>query len=529
MRHESAVARNAFTSAAQSSRPPGFAPTSLDYKTTKYDGTNLGEKETLLNPRPAKRKNQQQQPQELQQQRGNQHQKPLHPTRAKGNFGPPPHRITTLKDLEHMTDEQLYNMFMKDPELYRSLMKSAEESRSSSSPPSGARKSHSKTSRRDPIDRLGENKEIPYFQWSVILFLLAVGLYQLYKSFASTSRNNKMRAAVLVGPKAKGSKQKKQKNKKTENGVLSKDIFGLVETEVTATTKTKPTGTTSTTKVPKRPSVQKKKKNTKSVMEGKPDNHQGQAKKEEKQEPNPAEDSAASVAAVPTGPSSIVPMNHGSNIEGDNDGGDDEAWQTVAKPKGNKVEPNKKKNSSSSSEKNVSSSIEEVVNVPVASIKPLNKNGAEPASQNESVATAPSLEATVAAESNAKSNGKREETTAATPQSDDKDSSTSNNGQNVIPGKNNASADGGSSKKKKKQAGKKLTNSTSNKSIAKSSDEDISSVNDDEALALQLQKEEEDRLARADTSETNHVQEDAWEEVTTKKKKGVKASVLDAC
>ncbi|KAL3904274.1 MAG: hypothetical protein SGILL_010130, partial [Bacillariaceae sp.] len=207
MQHESSFATSGITSSGSSGssrRPPGFVSSSLDYKVSSgasgsgsgssyqrgstsnaassavnknYIDNNPDTTEKILNPKPAKRKMQQPTPEEqmeqekqAREQQRQQKQSQHHlPTRSRGNYGPPPHKVSTFEDLELMTQEQLYQLIMEDPELYRSLIKSTDSSGegASTSPPTGAKRARSNRSSGKKRSNLvsAEDKEVPYLQW----------------------------------------------------------------------------------------------------------------------------------------------------------------------------------------------------------------------------------------------------------------------------------------------------------------------------------------------------------------------------
>jgi hypothetical protein len=478
MLHESSFATSGLTSGGGSRRPPGFASSSLDYKvgggSAGYKGVSSDEIEKLLNPKPAKRKMQQpsQQEQETKQTQQQRQQKALLPTRAKGNYGPPPRQITRLEDLEHMTEEQIYRLFMEDPDLYRNLIKSTEEERMTSptGPPAGANRARGGSrGKRNLQDRLDEDKQVPYFQWLVVLALAGLGLYQLYKSMKQPVKQKRGSvASASGGPKIKSGKQKKQKtkthkssppNKLTMNQKAFNGALELPEKEKNEMTK-------ETAAPLKRPSANKKKKE-------KPATH---AQKEPQKAQNPpaniplqnegAKPSGASVPSVMQTTKEVVELEE-----------DDSVWQTVAKTKGNKSETNNEKAAAN----NKSSNYDDVG-------KP--SDNAVPEMKIESIVH-PSAETKMPL-----GNGHPPEApiNGRAPAADQAVPSTPK-------------------KKKKKNASKK---DCENEDIAKSTE-----PVDDVALAMQLQREEEN-LARAETTKSD-LQEDAWEEVTAKKKKGAKA------
>jgi len=252
MLHESSFATSSFATGRghQLKRPPGFIVSSLDYQASvlsspnyTVDGASIDKNRPLTtNPVPDKilikerqEREQAERDRQYQQQRSYQNG---NPTRAQGHFGPPPHTIKTFEDLEHMTEDQIYKLFFDDPELHASLMKTAakgnrDSKTSPSSVPVGARKarssksystgksSRSSSKRSQMLEQV--EKEVPYFQWLVILVIIIAAIRQLIKACASpvtTAKNS----VTPYGKKVKGGKQKNRKGTKTTTKIPKKSI-----------------------------------------------------------------------------------------------------------------------------------------------------------------------------------------------------------------------------------------------------------------------------------------------------------------
>mmetsp|Transcript_22266 Transcript_22266/g.45183 ORF Transcript_22266/g.45183 Transcript_22266/m.45183 type:complete len:731 (+) Transcript_22266:198-2390(+) len=252
MLYESSFATS-FTAARTQKRPPGFVPSSLDYRSGSGVRAAGGmadrgghSSSNVITTKPGRNSkyNKQQQQQQQQQYRSGQSQ----PTRAQGNFGPPPHSVKTLEDLENMSEEQIYKLFMDDPKLYETFIKTTEKggaasSKTSSSSPVGAKKarrsagkkpssSGSSRSKRSGSSTKSktiklkqlEDREVPYFQWLLILVLLGVLINQARKAInasAATSTKDNKSNSVVSNRKGKGGKQKNKKGGKSEKKVIT--------------------------------------------------------------------------------------------------------------------------------------------------------------------------------------------------------------------------------------------------------------------------------------------------------------------
>lgn len=484
MLHEASFATSTLTSGGGSRRPPGFGASSLDYKvqnTVPASGSsNVGADENPVNPKPVKRKIQpQQQQQDVEhqddQQQSAKSKKPSLPTRAKGNYGPPPHQITSLEDLEHMSEDQLYKLFMEDPELYRSLLKSTGDGGASSSSSGsgsrsarssdGARSSGSSNKRTLPV-RVGDDAKVPYVQWLLVLALLGALLYQLRKTIASdtgSSGKAKRGAAVAASTgaaKSKGGKQKKQKqkNEKAPLTVIEKDL-----------------GKEKTTKPAPKPAKAKStagKATTSSVPRNK------KPPKETKASAKEVVVAATPVATAKTSvPKATPAVNQELSISVTGNEGDDGAWQTVAKSRGTKPDSN---------------TASPTAPAPVPSA-PMNGTS----ERSQAVGTSMNSQSMVEIPKNGS------------------DAALANG--HTANGNENEKASSTTNRKKKKKKTNKANGTSANGDGARQGAKTTSTDND-AALAFQLQQQEE-ILANAETNPSAPAEE-AWEEVTSKKKKG---------
>ncbi|KAG7369173.1 hypothetical protein IV203_031916 [Nitzschia inconspicua] len=484
--HESSFAASTFTSNGGPRRPPGFAASSLDYKAPS--NSKGGTDENPVNPKPVKRKIQPQQEMDAQeQQQTAKTTKPILPTRARGNFGPPPHRIATLEDLEHLSEDELYRLFMEDPELYRSLLKSTGESKTGTQSTDGSQKHRStlgSSTKRSLPPRVGEDPKVPYLQWLLVLVLVGVLLNQIRKTVMSENAKTKRGSTAYAAgatAKAKGGKQKKQKNKKDKFTTEEKDPARKTSGAPAklAPKPTKPKAAAKAAVAPERPPSKQSKKESKPTTVAKIGTKNG--------DENPSLQSVAPPAtetktATTTRPTTDNGQSNSSTAESYGDDGD---WQTVAKPRGPKSDGNVPKSKASKGSTPAGGSSNPV-------------NGVSERSKEEGSSNASATETGLGV----KDQGSEK------AQSNDHPSESSF--QNENPGANS-----GKKKKKKKNSTSKgpTTNDEATTTNMKSA-----STDDDAALAFQLQQQEE-ILANADTK-TIASREEAWEEVTSKKKRG---------
>lgn len=235
----------------QFKRPPGFIASSLDYQL----GANRGSSPYKEQNRPLTTKpvstgktsiKEEQERERVKREREYQKQRDFlngNPTRARGHYGPPSLSVQSLDDLENLTDDQVYKLLLEDPELHASFMKATDNKKKrlgkkshSTSAPVGARRarsgdnrnssskpSRSPTSKRSP--KLGQvEKEVPYFQWLVILVVLGAVLNQIRKSYASPTTTTKNGSAQNVKKNKSGGKPKNRKGSKTTKKNLPKKI-----------------------------------------------------------------------------------------------------------------------------------------------------------------------------------------------------------------------------------------------------------------------------------------------------------------
>jgi hypothetical protein len=243
MLHESSFATTAFTSSRSQRRAPGFIASSLDFKFSAT-GATVAPNAVTTKPGRNKKNNDKQQQEQLEREKQYQQQRQYrsgHPTRAQGNFGPPPHSVKSLEDLENMSEEQIYKLFMDDPDLHQEFIKATEkggynENTVPSTMPTGAKKarrsarkpsnsSKSKRSSTKPKNLKSKDvdREVPYFQWLFLFILICAAMYKIYKACSIPS-------STKASKKVVGRKQKKKKVEKLGNKISTKTI--VVEVKV---------------------------------------------------------------------------------------------------------------------------------------------------------------------------------------------------------------------------------------------------------------------------------------------------------
>jgi len=234
MLHESSFSTSTLTSTKPLNRPPGFVASSLDFKASSVAPnvvtTKPGSNDKSQNNK--QRLEQLEREKQYQQQR---RYRSTHPTRAQGNYGPPPHSVKSLKDLENMTEEQIYKLFMEDPDLHEAFIKAtenregndvptsapvgAQKARRSSRKPSSSSKAKRSTTKSRTLKTQSSEREIPYFQWCFIFVLIVFIIYRVRKAFSSPVATKDIRCA---SKNPAGKKDKKKKGSKHTKKTTSK-------------------------------------------------------------------------------------------------------------------------------------------------------------------------------------------------------------------------------------------------------------------------------------------------------------------
>jgi hypothetical protein len=145
-------------------------------------------------------------------------------TRARGSSGIPPRGKLELSDLHGLSEDEFLQALQDDPELAAAVAEQVQrrKTESTSQGRDGSRRSQppkraSRTTESPKVLRKGERIEqlqkdgVPVFQWIVVLALLGVALYQLYKTLSEPSAADKAKATRLE--KLKSGHKKEPKNK----------------------------------------------------------------------------------------------------------------------------------------------------------------------------------------------------------------------------------------------------------------------------------------------------------------------------
>jgi hypothetical protein len=462
---------------------------SLDYKVVKDQ--SKGE-EAPTTTKPIIRKDAQQQQAEQQQQQQQQQQQYYRrglTTRARGSSGPPPRRYD-LSDLEGMTEEQLLQALYEDPELATAATKAAEESqqkpkrekRSSvpTSAPTGAKKSREGSrfyrgadgiaaDSAEYPDHLKEmmDQGVPVVQWVVLLLIVVVGLWSLRKTLVGPDKTSPATSAERG--KVKGKKAKKGKPRKAEiPETLVKSLLDDKPDAKPASTRSVPSKKASNALKKQAPKKKKKQAN-------------GVAKKEVKPNSEGEPDKATTRAT------NNIPIHR----EPEEDG----AWLPVTKSqKATAPEPPKQ---SKPKEPEPVRSFTGSAGKPNNDAKKEAVPAANDSAEDPTESSMPELTEEVPIPVETKE-------VAEAPAAAKEVAPTSNGGEKNPAPANSAK----SSKKKKKAAGQA-------EPVAPAA---APSTDADAELARKLHKEEE-TLAKKSSAKKSTA-EDAWEEVTIKKKKG---------
>jgi hypothetical protein len=583
MLHESSFATSSITASRgslNSKRPPGFIASSLDYhqggmmNSPNYSAASAAsiEKNMPLTTKPVPDKNvikERQEREQAEKERQYQQQRNYqngNPTRAQGNFGPPPHKIKTLEDLEHMTEDQIYKLFMEDPELHASFMKAAENGNwdgknPPTSAPVGARKARSsgtsgsspttgkssRSSTKRPQKKKVEevDKEVPYFQWLFILVVLAAMINQARKAYVSSIATTAKKGVTPHGKKVKGGgKPKSKKGAKATKKILPKkniqpkrrsfsplknykekevvvvaatDAVAVDTTTTSDTTNDTATTTTTTTELSlsERRSSGNKKKKVKSKQKSTPVADKDEKDQGRQEPPKPDLDSTnGSIAdheqeqkAYKT--DIAVEMKLMSSSSPTADSPDEGEWQSVDKSKGGKkgktVSPANVENNTDDSLDIKEDNVSTEKKTMVTKLDATTEDFKEPLAERTAHEKAPKTSKNKPKNNNKKTNNNNLSNVEKENTTNAHPTAKKTNGSAAIA-------------KEDKKASEEESLEESNTKIVKEK-----STVDDAALALQLHKEEVN-LARAVTTNNKKDQqdeEDAWEEVANKKKKGI--------
>lgn len=188
----------------------------------------------------------------------------MYTTRARGSSGIPP-RARTLKDLEGMTQEQIMELLQNDPVLAAEVKEAATAYENRAKSKGDDYKGSTSQSRRSvkPKGRSDVLKEqgVPYQQWGILLFLLGIGLYQLYKVLKPPAASISKGGASVNGKKA--AKQRKGSNKVLKSPA-DDEVVAELEGSVA---KAAPTVTPKKPKKKKQATTTTSKASTKTVLE----------------------------------------------------------------------------------------------------------------------------------------------------------------------------------------------------------------------------------------------------------------------
>jgi hypothetical protein len=524
---------------------------SLDFKPGAAGAANAANVVTTKPGRSKKNSNQQQEDLEREKQY-QQRRRSGHPTRAKGNFGPPPHSVKSLEDLENMTEEQIYKLFMEDPELHKEFIKAAGKGNQKvndapSSAPVGARNgrrsegrkpsqssrskrrsTNTKTLRPDDLER-----EVPYFQWLFLLFLIGAAIYKIRKSYIISYETKESSG---ISKKAIGRRQKKKK----KGGKLEKQTF---TTKIILEDKVKPNPPREEIEAAeKRSSPRRKRKKKSPKMKSTTLSDATTGKEEEVQAQNQHQEHEKDLESTDVSSENNDPetakLDLAAQFESDMSFSptideSDETWQTVTKSsKGERkinsfIAPNVEEKNvldhpvvGNTGDSDVISEPEKGTIEDCCQEQKKESESKEEEKQNEikeerNTSSNDEEEITNRNEENQLKNASSNAEKEITKQNEKKEekSAISNNEKEISNTTQPITSKAGNITE-----GKKIVPESNHieKPHTVSKEESSTSTEDDALLALKLHQEEVN-LARAANS---NPQEEAWEEVTTKKKKG---------
>mmetsp|Transcript_7172 Transcript_7172/g.17515 ORF Transcript_7172/g.17515 Transcript_7172/m.17515 type:complete len:546 (+) Transcript_7172:14-1651(+) len=522
MLHESSFATSAFTSSRSQSRPPGFIASSLDYKSSATD-PGITTKPGRDKKNNSKKQQQEQAERERQYQQQRQYRSG-HPTRAQGNFGPPPHSVRSLEDLENMTEEQIYKLFMDDPELHQTFIKAtAKEQNGNTVPtsaPVGAQNAHSSSRRKTSSSKSKRSnastkslkqddaeREVPYFQWLFLLFLFCAALYKIRKAFSSPTSTKELRnRAGKKQKKKQGGTGKKSSTKKLN--VQEKPKTNLHREEPKFVEKKPPP---SPPRKKKRKKPPKKRSTTPSSSNSNEENESTPTQKQERQNEPDMESTDASSGNTELEITTIDPA-----VQAESDmaatvatSANDDEWQTVTKSSKGDKQPKATQSKKPILEKTISEpSVAEkkILEEPVAEKKILEELVADKDGESD-----------IVVEPKKEINKQPSEVSDSTPKKIEKPvASEFQKVKDTTLESDQAETAETISVAKEEKKGSDVKNVEKPQVATKG--EPVTTTDDDAALALQLHNQEVN-LARAVIA---NPQEEEWAEVTVKKKKGSK-------
>lgn len=523
-----------------SKRPRGSSMpmSSLDFK-----AQNQNIEESLTTTIPSKRKSKEQMEAEEELQR----QKEVHQqqqyfrkqnfvSRARGGSGPPPHRHD-LKDLETMTEQQVMQALHSDPELAAQATKAAEEAqrqqrkrRNRSAPASSQNSKKSRDRFYRGADGIAADSTeypeylkqmmdqgVPVAQWAILLLLLVVSLWWLKKTLQGPQKppKSKGREGVRLG-KNKGKKSKNERIvKKVMNDIPDRLVKSLLVDDKLEEKRSK-----NRSSPPKKASYQKQSEPAKKTQSPKKNKKAKAANGSVKKVDKVAKPISVLAAGEDDKATSRSIANSPIQYEPNDDGGD---WLPVTKqqkvfdvsePKADKVKPvNGAKTSGLVASANEAPSpfADEDVEPTESSMPELIQdslipsNGASASSVSQATAVAIGAVATELPNPLEKSAFLASATTPAGPLSDGKDLKSFNN------------------KKKKRKDTTETTEAAALPLTISSTASKSSGTDNDAVLARMLQQEEETLAKHAVVATIDAAAaEDVWEEVTNKRKKGIR-------
>lgn len=524
MLHESSFATSALTSSRSQKRPPGFIASSLDFKSSAASASAAPNIVTTKPGRSMKNNNKQQE-ENLEREKQYQQQRQFrsgHPTRAQGNFGPPPHSVKSLEDLENMSEEQIYKLFMDDPEFHQAFLKATGKGEHKgddvpSSAPVGAKKgrrsagkkpSKSSNSKRSStksktLKYKDTEREVPYFQWLFLFILVGAAVYKILKSCSSptTTKDFSGISKNVIRRKEKKKKGVKQGKKTTTKKIIAVENLrpNVPVDDHEAVEKI----SSSRRKRKKKASKMSSTTISCTISDGKKEHDQAQKQHQQHEPDLCSSDGPPGTNQPKTAKLDLLIQVKSGLVASPTTNESDEVWQTVT-------------NSSKGDRKGktiIDSNLLEEKNdldATVVDDKGDHNNILDP--KNEAIEH-------ISQQSMAESKLAVKET--KTKKEKDKSTSLNNEKENTNAAPKNTAVKVGTghvveenemvSESKHK---KKLGNDSNGKSAT--------TTEDDAALALQLH-EEEVNLSRA---ANGNPQEEVWEEVTAKKKKGMKSEPI---
>lgn len=203
-----------------------------------------------------------------QQQQTDEGSRPKIATRARGSSGIPPRGKLQLEDLQGMSQDEIMQALYEDPELAAAAASQVDNDKPSTASSSSSSSSASGNAKKIPqgkrVDSLKE-RGFPFVQWAVLLLLLGLAIYQIYKSMLAPSTKSrskkpaKTKSNKTVKSSSSSTKNKTKPAQETKESVRQEPATKKETKPATQVKATKENGTEKPVSAPKKKKVKAKK------------------------------------------------------------------------------------------------------------------------------------------------------------------------------------------------------------------------------------------------------------------------------